>query len=260
MENTKTLHAFGDSNIVGDQDDFYGEANTDPNNPPTHGMEYSERVEYLKYNVSFVSILAKKLGVQLKNYAECGTGNFPQLDRLAINLINNNIKKGDLVLFGMTTPLRDRVRLIENNIARDRQVGPWLVDRETLINDSILVYRLDYLYILGLLNHFSEKFQVRIIRFHLFDNLKITWGSDDNIDPGIALHNPRDYLGYNIPGNTLIDILNDTWGRHSYRKAGKIDVLPGYKHLYTFKNHPSIAGHEKLANWFLNKVDLNARI
>ena len=97
-----TLHAFGDSFIVGDQDDFLH----------NHNMTYDERVEYLKNNVSFVSILAKHYGYSLKNQSERGSGNFPQLDRLWLNLTNGVIKEGDIVLFGLTTFIRDRFQLI----------------------------------------------------------------------------------------------------------------------------------------------------
>ena len=56
-----TLHAFGDSFIVGDQDDFLHEV---PDAP--HQMDWDERLEYLKTQVSFVSILADHYGYKLK--------------------------------------------------------------------------------------------------------------------------------------------------------------------------------------------------
>ena len=84
------LHAFGDSFVVGDQDE-----------------KDDKNKEYLKYNVSFVSIIAKHFGIELVNYSESGSGNFSQLDKLFLNLKYGTIQKNDVVLFGMTSTSRD---------------------------------------------------------------------------------------------------------------------------------------------------------
>ena len=64
QELAKTLHAFGDSFIVGDQDDWLHLK--DPNIKYKHRMHFEERLEYVKYSVSFVSILAKHYNYNLQ--------------------------------------------------------------------------------------------------------------------------------------------------------------------------------------------------
>ena len=84
------LHAFGDSFVSGDQDDFIHDHH--PSHPPTHNMEYHERDQYLKYNVSFISLVAKQLNFDFENYSDRGSGNIPQLDRLILACKENKIK------------------------------------------------------------------------------------------------------------------------------------------------------------------------
>jgi hypothetical protein len=110
---------------------------------------------------------------------------------------------------------------------------------------------MDYYYILSVLDRLSEKFNVRIVKVNLFNNLV-----DDSPHHNINLFNYGDLLGSDVKGNTLIDILNDTWGKGiSNPYHDSLEVPPGYEHLYTIKKHPSVEGHKKIAQWFIdNKV------
>jgi hypothetical protein len=238
-----TLHAFGDSFIVGDQDDLFQET--------THNMPWEQRLEYLKTQVSFVSILAKHYGYDLKNYAERGSGNYPQIDRLWLNLINGNIKSGDLVLFGITTTIRDRFLLHEVDRCTSKNSGPYMVDRSLIDRhtDRQRLLELDYFYILSLLDQLSKKFNIKIIKFNLFDN-----SLDHANDTVTDLCQVDDFVGWATPGNTLIDILNNTWGQGVFYTFAheEIQIPTGLEYLYTVKKHPSVDGHKKIAQWWID--------
>ena len=242
---TNILHAFGDSFIVGDQDDFLHEV---PN--ATHGMLWDERLAYLKTQISFVAILAQHYGYDLKNYAERGSGNYPQIDRLWLNLINGNIAEGDIVLFGITTTIRDRFMLHEVDRCTSDRVGPFMVE-QTLIakhSDRQRLLELDYFYILSLLDQLSQKFKIKIIKFNLFDN-----SLDHATSRTTDVCQVDDFVGWATPGNTLVDILNDSWGQGVFYTFAheEIKIPKGHEHLYTIKKHPSIEGHKKIANWWI---------
>jgi len=241
-----TLHAFGDSFIVGDQDDFLHEV---PD--ATHGMPWDERIKYLKTQVSFVAILAQHYGYDLKNHAERGSGNYPQIDRLWLNLINGNITDGDTVLFGITTTIRDRFMLHEVDRCTSDQVGPFMVERTLVAKqaDRQRLLELDYFYILSLLDQLSQKFKIKIIKFNLFDN-----SLDHATSRTTDICKVDDFVGWATPGNTLVDVLNDSWGRGVFYTFAheEIKIPTGYEHLYTVKKHPSIEGHKKIANWWIS--------
>jgi hypothetical protein len=229
------IHAFGDSFVVGDQDDYINDKNTDPESAPTHNMSEATRTEYLKYNVSFAALIAKQLDTKLKNHAVRGTGNFPQLDLLFDQLNNKEITSNDVVLFGITTGIRDRAGLLDyNNLHKSLSVlhlGNWA--------EIDAIPKTDQFYVLSILSQLSLMFNVRIIKFNLF-----TRALDYKFD---------DYLT-----GTLVDILNDTYAQgitHPYHDQLKIPA--GYQELYTYKKHPSIAGHKKIAHWFLDNIKFN---
>jgi hypothetical protein len=251
---TNTLHAFGDSFIVGDQDDFLHQK--DPNVKPTHKMQYSERLHFIKYNISFVSILAKHYRYDLENYAVRGSGNYPQLDRLWAKLTEGKIKSGDIVLFGLTTMERDRVLL--HRYSFDSTVneftGPCLIDRDLISKEQMVangerpILERDFYYITATLTQLSEQFNVPIIKFNLWDNA--LYNSSEQIKNVCKV---KDFVGYDVPGNTVIDILNDTWGTptiHPFHTDLKIQ--PAYEHLYTYYRHPSVEGHKKIAQWWID--------
>jgi len=241
------IHAFGDSFVVGDQDDFLDDKNTMLD--PTHGMNFGERIKFLKYNVSFVALIAKELNVELINHAERGSGNFPQLDKLWLACNNNQINTGDMVLFGMTTTTRDRIGCSSIEKTTSKNYGEFLVDRQ-LINshDHGTIGIIDQFYILSVLEKISKLFKVRIIKFNLFDNPS-DYTDMNNI-------NFADFIGSDVKGNTLIDIINDTWGdgiKNPYHD--QLIIKQGYEQYYTSKKHPSVLGHQKIANWFIKNVN-----
>jgi hypothetical protein len=213
-------------------------------------MEWEERLHYLKYEVSFVAILAKHYGYNLKNYAERGSGNYPQLDRLWANLVNGTIKSGDIVLFGITTTIRDRFVLGDFEKSTSGRWGPCLVDRELLSKsvDRQRLLELDFYYLVTLLDRLEDQFNIKIIKFNLFDN-SLDHATTDIRD----LCWVKNFVGYDHRGNTLIDILNDTWGAgiaHSFVHHDA-PVKPEHEYLYTVNRHPSIEGHKKIANWWI---------
>jgi len=243
---TKKLHAFGDSFIVADQDDFLHD---NPN--ASHGMPWDERLHYLKYQISFVALLAQHYEYELKNYAERGSGNYPQLDKLWDGLISGAIKPGDLVLFGVTTTIRDRFILgdFEKTIFVNR--GPCLVDQSlvTRYADRQRILELDFYYLVTVLDRLEDQFGIKIIKFNLFDN-----ALDHSTDQVKKLCQVKNFVGIDVLGNTLIDILNDTWGAgiaHTFAHQ-EVSVAPQHEYLYTKNRHPSIEGHKKIANWWIN--------
>lgn len=240
------IHAFGDSFVVGDQDDFYDDPNTVTT--PTHGMNFGERLNYLKYNVSFAVLISKQLGVEFVNYAERGSGNYPQLDKLWMACFNKKIVKDDIVLFGMTTTARDRAHCGHIEKVISSNYGEFLVDRNLInICDHSTIGVIDQFYILSILEKLMDLFQIRIIAFNLFDN--------PNDYSNVKNNFFECYLGNNVEGNTLIDIINDTWGlgfKNPYHEHLK--VPSGYENFYTHNKHPSIEGHQKIASWFLKYV------
>ena len=89
------IHAFGDSFVVGDQDDFVHDHPAGV--VPDHNMGYDDRLEFLKYEVSFAAIIAKNYNQQMKNYAVRGSGNLPQIDRLFNELVAGTIAPDDII-------------------------------------------------------------------------------------------------------------------------------------------------------------------
>ena len=231
---TKTLHAFGDSFVLGDQDDF-----------DKYPVQYQYRIDELKNKVSFASILARHYNLNYVNYADRGSGNYPQLDKLFLALTENKIQENDIVIFGLTTFVRDRFVLTEFNKATASNFGPSLVDKQSITQDISKVIDMDFYYINSVLNQLARKFNVKIIKFNLFDDL-ISSSANYRLSEFV------DFIGYDVKGNTLIDILNDTWGKgidHPYHD--QLKVPKGYESLYTIKKHPSELGHKKIAEWWI---------
>lgn len=246
-----TLFAFGDSFVVGDQDDFLHELPKGIR--PPHNMDYNERIAYLKYNVSFVSIFAKNNNYNLQNYAERGSGNYPQLDLLMNKILNNEVAKNDLIFFGLTTFVRDRVDLALNKkfIKMYKDRGDAIFNKEFISDHSNLwkIPLIDYFYVLNSLKFINDELGIRVVCVNLFDNIKDKHPS--NINYNIQ-------IGSEHYGNTLIDILNDTWGdktEHPYHT--NLQIPKGYEKLYSRFKHPSVSGHKKIANWLQNWYEKN---
>jgi len=226
------LIALGDSFVVGDQDDFGpNDCNYNPKFPPTHNMSYDERLEYLKNNVSFVSIIAKKLNYDLVNLAERGQGNFNQMDNLIRYIIEYPLTKDDIILYGVATTTRDRIRMSEYIKNKDVEIC-------------------DLFYVISFLNQITLQYGTRVIKFNIFENLYSQYTDKKIICKTI------DFLGENQGNNTLVDILNDTWGDGDGKKPyhTRLSIPTEFKKFYTWNNHPSILGHEKLAEWFLKNT------
>lgn len=233
------IHAFGDSFVVGDQDDFLHETEE-----AGHDMQFNERLHYLMYNVSFAALIAKELNEEFTNHAIRGSGNYPQIDILMQKILDGTITKKDTVLFGITTLVRDRQQLLAFENVTSYGRGPCMIDRELIPNKIEDIALLDHFYILSILENISAIYDVKIIKFYLFDNARISKNTVDFI--------PSNFVGFSESGTTLIDILNDTWDTGD--KVGYhdcIDIPPGYEDMYTKYKHPSIKGHKKIANWFL---------
>lgn len=231
------IHAFGDSFVAGDQDDFCD---------PSHGMYFDERLDYLRYNVSFPSIIAAQSKYDLVNYAIPGSGNYPQLDKLMLAIGRNQIETDDLILFGITTPKRDRVSLREINRAVEHE---FLVDHQTLTHCEFnAIFEMDLFYVFSSLSQISKKF--RVISFFIFDNFLVeTRNQIRSIMPIDTL------LGHTFAGNTLIDVLNDSWGSDNrYPLHTNLTIPPEYRHLYTTNKHPNRSGHNKIAQWWMENV------
>jgi hypothetical protein len=234
------FHAFGDSFVVGDLDDF-----------DQHPTKYSSRLEYLKYNVSFASLVAKELGMEFHNYAERGSGNYPQLDRLLINITDGKIRKSDYVFFGITTVVRDRVVLTDFKKAMDFGYGPCMADRETLIDNQQSIVELDYFYIISILEKVKSQFDLNIKAMHLFDN-PLSYSEKTFFD---LFKSDLIISCGDKTGTSLVDILNDAWctdQKHPYHT--RLNIPSGYEKFYTKHKHPSIEGHKKIADWILKNV------
>ena len=235
------LIAFGDSFVVGDLDDF-GPTDApyyNPDFPPTHGMSFNDRLEYLKYNVSFASIIAKALDLELVNLAVRGSSNYAQLDILLEFVSDNKLQPDDIIFFGITTTIRDRRRV---------DGKPMWVKQ----NDGIEEH--DLFIVLSVLDSLSKKYSVPIIKLNLFDNPLIS-------NPCNLNFKFDNYLGWDLKSNTMSDIINDTWGQPTEIRALdyiKIQFRPrvkkAYEYLWTWNRHPSIEGHKKVADWLMNNV------
>jgi hypothetical protein len=247
----KTLHAFGDSFVQGDQDDFLHDLQ--PRVAPTHSMNFLERVDYLRNNVSFASKIAKRLGYDYKNYAERGSGSYPQIDKLWNGLMDGIIVKGDVILFGITTISRDRSSTHKFEESISQSCAERIADRSMLLTGAFKqLHEADYFYILSILSQIETTFNVKIIKFNLFDN-----PLDDSKSHIRDLFKFNNFVGTGLIGNTLVDILNNTWGsknRYPYHTA--LNIPAEFRHLYTVKKHPSVDGHLKIAEWFLKNINI----
>jgi len=245
----KKLWAYGDSFVAGDLD-IPGRLD--------YSSEYSQENKYI---FSFSSILAKRLGLKLINNAVSGSGNYPQLDKLWNDA--PMIKPDDLVLFGLTTPWRDRFQLtwLAPDVLNNSK-APALVDRALLKNDDenrIAVS--DMFYILSVIEKIESLYGFTVITFNAFHNPLAEKNKSEKLQKILNIDKQkfkfRHFLGQEIENNTLLDVLSDTWGKEIItRKSDHSKWLPPieYQHFFTAKSHPSKLGHQKIADWLFDEI------
>jgi hypothetical protein len=240
-----TLYAFGDSFTLGDQDDFLEESKSSP----SHQMSYDERVEFLKYNVSFTSHIAKEINVNLKNFAVRGSGNFPQLDKLWQNVKNNSITKDDIVFFGFSSWYRDRLSIADHKRVYSFDFGPCMIDKELFKTHELhCIQIIDLFQILSSLKCLQSFVGFKLVCLQMFDALEYRQDCFD------LFSQFNFYIEGGRPGFTSIDILNDTWSQNIKYEGNHVKIEPPgqYQHLYTVNRHPSILGHKKISDFLLN--------
>lgn len=244
----RKLLAFGDSFVLGDLDDFGPrDINYNPMFPPTHGMSYEERVKFLKENVSFASFIAKNYNLDYENFAQRGLGNFVQLDELLLAAKNGKIKEGDVILFGISISTRDRISILEPNAV-------FSIISQSLSSDSDnfhIIEQFDFFWILSVLESVKKRYRVTIIAFNLFYNPLFKASGSLNFDFDF-------FIGKDIDNNTLVDVLNDTYGttptdKHVYHTHMSIPAHASQ--FYTWNKHPSELGHIKIKNWLIKYID-----
>lgn len=244
----RKLLAFGDSFVLGDLDDFGPkDLNYNSKFPPTHGMGYYERVKFLKENVSFASFIAKNYNLDYENFAERGLGNFVQLDELLLAAKNGKIKEGDVILFGISISTRDRISVLAPN-ALFGIISPSLSTNPDNFNT---IEQFDFFWILSVLESVRKRYKVTIIAFNLFYNPLFKIPEPLNFDFDF-------FIGRGIDNNTIVDVLNDTYGtppnkKHVYHIH--MSIPDHAAQFYTWNKHPSELGHIKIKNWLINYID-----
>lgn len=233
--------AYGDSFVAGDQD------------IPGRVDAIEENMEYNRYNVSFVSHLAKTLKLDLTNRGISGCSNYVQLDRLWLDA--PQISKDDIVIFGLTTTWRDRYSLpsiCPECISKTR--GPTMLHRDLVYKEkSNRIATIDLFYILSSIEKIEEIFGITVIKINLFHDVLLEANADDQ-----KLFKFKNYIGLGTPGNTLIDLLAGNWGSSSTRIVDHSKWSPPvtHSHLFTAKSHPSIEGHKFISSWFVDQLRL----
>jgi hypothetical protein len=237
------IWAYGDSFVAGDQD-IPGQNNADEN-----------VLEHNRYNVSFASVLAKHIGVELINRAIPGCSNFVQLDRFWMDA--SNISPDDLVIFGLTTAWRDRFQIpwqAPGYLAEFK--GDGLVYKPLLYNedDRNRVSVADLFYVLSTVEQLAKVYNLNVVKFNLFHNCLQEASKEDN-----DKFKFDKFIGQGIQGNTLIDMLTDNWGSNISRMSdhSKWDPDNNYKHLFTAKSHPNVDGHKLIAKWLYKELKKN---
>ena len=234
------IWVYGDSFVAGDQD------------IPGRIDAIEEYTEYNRYNVSFASHLANALNVKLINRGISGCSNFVQLDKLFLDA--PSIKKDDIVLFGLTTAWRDRVTMPYTCPEYLKDIrGPALIHRELVSgkHDLKKIATIDLFYVLSVIEKIELLFNIKVIKFNLFHDALSEASEFDK-----TLFKFENFIGLDMHGNTLLDILTDNWGNKINRIADHSKWKPPveYKHLFTQNSHPNIEGHKKIAVWLENEL------
>jgi hypothetical protein len=239
------IWAYGDSFVAGDQDIV------DKNNFEDSVLEYN------RYNVSFASVLAKHLNVELINRAIPGCSNFVQLDRLWMDA--TEISSDDLVIFGLTTSWRDRFQIpynVPGYIAEFK--GDGLVYKPLLYAaDQNRISVADLFYVLSSIEQLAKLYNLNVVKFNLFHNCLQEASAED-----CNKFKFDKFIGQGMQGNTLIDMLTNNWGANVSRISdhSKWDPDNNYKHLFTVKSHPNVDGHKLIAKWLYKQLKQNSWI
>lgn len=229
------IYAFGDSFVQGCQD-----------NAVDSYEEYRER-----YEISFVSKLANALKTDFKNYAIRGSSNFVQLDILLDKV--KNIKPDDIVLFGITSSVRDRPAIVFNNqhIVADDSPSNLVWKKIGCLTNRIASN--DFYFTISVLNQIEKDFKLKIVKFNTFENQLLHL--DGILKPDI---NVTDFIGFDVVNNTLFDIVNDSYGFNNegllVGSTINLQVSKKMQIYFTAKKHPNHAGHQKIADWFLKNI------
>lgn len=227
------IYAYGDSFVAGDQD------------IPGRVDAIDENTEYNRYNVSFASVLAKKLGIELINRAISGCSNFVQVDQLWVD--SENIQPDDIVLFGFSTPWRDRFIIpYDHKSILDKLRGPRILNWNTFKYDNERIAVADFFYTLSIIEKLEEVYNFKVIKFNNFHDVLVK----DAYKKDLIKFKFNNFIGLHTPGNTLLDVLTDNWGNPTPRISDHSQWIPEVnKHLFTHRSHPNIAGHIKIAEW-----------
>jgi len=231
------IYAYGDSFVAGDQD------------IPERVDAIPENMEYNRYNVSFASVLAKELGVELINRGISGCSNFVQLDQLFID--SEQISSNDLVLFGFSSPWRDRwtIPTYGPDFLKPTK-GPALVDRNLIKSKTHRVGVVDFFYTLSVIKQLQEIYKFRVVAFNSFHNVLKDASVKD-----LEKFNFDNFVGIKDSGNTLLNVLSNTWGENDGIDDHTVWTPPvGLEYLFTRNKHPSIEGHKKIAHWLYEYI------
>ena len=234
------IWAYGDSFVAGDQDD------------PKRIDAIPEIMEYNRYNFSFAAHLAKNLGIDIINRAISGCSNFVQLDKLFKDAAS--IAQDDIVIFGISSPLRDRFQIPLNypEFVKDTR-GPTLGDRDLFSKKNIhCVPTVDMFYLLSSIEKIEKLYNIKIIKINAFHNFMEDCPLEENHKFQFA-----NYLGLNKPNNTLLDVLIDNWlgtKKLATKDHNKWTPPEEYKIYFTRKSHPSAEGHKKIAIWMYERL------
>ncbi len=231
------IWAYGDSFVAGDQD-IPGRIDAIP-----------ENMEYNRYNISFASVLAKERGVELINRGISGCSNFVQLDQLYID--SNTISHDDMVLFGITSPWRDRWSIPHQGpdfLKPSR--GPALVDRTLINSETHRVGVVDFFYTLSVIKQLQEIHKFKVVAFNLFHNVLQDAAVED-----LEKFNFDNFIGLKEKGNTVLNVLADSWGEQDGNHNHCAWTPPvRLEHLFTVNRHPSAEGHKKIAKWLCQYI------
>lgn len=231
------IWAYGDSFTAGDQD------------IPRQGDSELNVLKKNRYEVSWAAQLSKMLNCDLKNRAVSGTSNFPQIDMLVADL--PNINTDDLVFFGITSPLRERIRLADRakkfftRLQHKEKValgGQWLVETNKIHDIKHLEYT-DFLFTVAMLEKIEQLHNIKIIKFNAFIDVQC---------------DVKNFIGHDTPGNSLLHLVTGNWGKENINLAqAHVNANNNYKdygNLVTSKLHPNFKGHTKIAEWMHGNI------